>query len=261
VVRLNKFIASSGFAARRKADELIKDGRVSVNSCVVTELGTKIDPQKDAVRIDGELVKQKSDFTYILLNKPRGYITSASDEKNRPVVLELTRIKKRVFPVGRLDFNSEGLLLLTDDGELAHRLMHPSSLVYKTYMVKLSGAIDDKRLRLLREGVKISGRKTASAFVSVVPNSAKKEIKISIHEGRNRQIRKMLESVGLFVRRLRRTEYANLKDDSLKPGQWRYLTKTEVSELKSVLGRNPKIKMTMQNAKYFQPRISTIDTD
>lgn len=232
MVRLNKFISSSGYAARRKADELIREGRVTVNSRVVTELGTKVDPQKDAVRIDGELVKEKSDFTYILLNKPRGYITSASDEKNRPVVLDLVRLTKRVFPVGRLDFNSEGLLLLTDDGQLAHSLMHPSSLVYKTYIVKLSGAIDDKRLRLLRKGVKISGRKTASAFVSLVPNSAKKEIKISIHEGRNRQVRKMLESVGLFVRRLKRTEYANLQDDSLKPGEWRYLTEKEVEHLK-----------------------------
>jgi len=238
LIRLNKFISSSGYVARRKADELIREGRVAVNSLVVKELGTKIDPLEDTVTIDGDPVRAKTDFTYILLNKPRGFITSASDEKNRPVVLDLVRTRRRVFPVGRLDYNSEGLLLLTDDGELAQKLMHPSSLVYKTYVVKLHKAIDHKQLVRLRQGVKINGKKTSKAFVSLVPNTCRKEIRISIHEGRNRQIRRMLQSVGLFVRRLRRTNYANLSDNSLKPGKWRFLTQKELKSLRKIIANH-----------------------
>jgi 23S rRNA pseudouridine2605 synthase len=239
LVRLNKFIASSGFTARRKADELIETGRVAVNSKVVTSLGTKIDPENDIVRIDGELIKslseKKEKFIYVLLNKPAGYVTTTSDEKNRPTVLDLVGINRRIYPVGRLDYDTEGALLLTNDGELANKLMHPKYGVYKTYLVKVNKPIDDKSLVRLREGVNIEGRKTGNAKVSIVPNSGGKQLRISIHEGRNRQIRKMLEAVGCYVRKLKRVEYANLDIKGLKEGGWRYLSREEAKKLKDTV--------------------------
>jgi 23S rRNA pseudouridine2605 synthase len=150
--------------------------------------------------------------------------------------MHLVRIKKRVFPVGRLDYDSEGLLLLTNDGDLAYKLMHPKFLVHKTYLVKLNKPLDDKNLHHLAQGVNIEDRKTARASVSIVPDSGRKLVRISIHEGRNRQVKKMFESVGLYVRKLRRIEYANLKDNSLKPGRWRYLTRQEIERLKKIDG-------------------------
>lgn len=244
LIRLNKFIASSGFTARRKADELIKSGRVAVNSKVVTGLGTKIKPETDIVRVDGELIKppseKKQKYIYILLNKPAGYVTTTSDEKNRPTVLDLVKIRQRIYPVGRLDYDTEGLLLLTNDGELANRLMHPKYGVYKTYVVKINKPIDEKSLAKLREGVKIEGgrerrsRMTSEARINVVPKSDGKQLRISIHEGRNRQVRKMLEAVGCYVRRLRRIEYANLTIKGMRDGEWRYLSGEEVKKLKEI---------------------------
>lgn len=231
-VRLNKFIADSGYCSRRNADELIKDGRVSVNGKTVIELGTKVNTEKDKLKIDGELVKvTQPRKVYILLNKPRGYITSTSDEKNRPTVLDLIKIKERVYPVGRLDYDSEGLLLLTNDGELANKLMHPKFGVEKTYEVKLNKPIDTKGIERLSKGVFIDGKRTSLAKVKIVRNTENKVIQIIIHEGRNRQVRKMLEAVGLFVRRLKRTEYAGLKEKDLEPGRWRYLSSAEMAKL------------------------------
>jgi pseudouridine synthase len=235
-LRLNKFISISGYAARRKSDELIKEGRVTVNSRVVTELGTKIDPDKDTVTVDGELIKpvtiDKNRFVYILLNKPAGYVTTTSDEKNRPTVMDLIGINKRIYPVGRLDFNSEGLLLLTNDGELANKLMHPKHEVKKTYLVKVNKPVSEKGLKRLSEGVSIEGRKTSHAVVRVVPKSAGRELNIIIHEGRKRQVRKMLEAVGCFVRKLKRIEYAGLNIKGMRPGEWRYLSEGEIKFLK-----------------------------
>ncbi|MGH2575127.1 MAG: pseudouridine synthase, partial [Ignavibacteria bacterium] len=214
---------------------LISSGRVSVNNNTITELGTKIDPDKDIIKVDGEAVKNTRStkrFVYILLNKPRGYITTTSDERNRPTVLDLIGINQRIYPVGRLDFDSEGLLLLTNDGDLAYKLMHPKFNVFKTYVAKLNRPIDEKSLNKLTKGILLDGKSTSRAKISVIPGTGSKEIKISIHEGRNRQVRKMLEHVGLFVRRLRRVEYAGLNDKGLKPGQWRYLTQNEMRELK-----------------------------
>jgi 23S rRNA pseudouridine2605 synthase len=255
-VRLNKFIASSGYTARRKADEFIETGRVTVNSKLVVSLGTKIDPETDVVKVDGELIKppskRKEKFIYVLLNKPAGYITTTSDEKNRPTVLDLVGINRRIYPVGRLDYDTEGLLLLTNDGELANKLMHPKYGVYKTYLVKTNKPIDEKSLVRLREGVKIkadrghssspaaSSRRqansllTSEAKVSIVPNTDGKQLRISIHEGRNRQVRKMLEAVGSYVRKLKRIEYANLNITGLKTGEWRYLSGEEVKKLKEL---------------------------
>ena len=234
LIRLNKYIANSGFAARRKVDELLTTGRVTVNKKVVTELGTKIDPDNDEVKIDGEPVKSQSRFIYILINKPKGYITSTSDEHGRPVVMDLMKIKERVYPVGRLDYDTEGLLLLTNDGDLAAKLMHPKYKVQKTYQVKLNNAIDDAKVNKLRSGVKVEGRLTGEARVKIVPETGSHEIYVTIHEGRNRQIRKMMEAVGLFVRKLKRIEYAGIRIDKLKPAAWRHLLPDEVKMLKKL---------------------------
>jgi pseudouridine synthase len=244
LVRLNKFISSSGFTARRKADELIEAGRVTVNAEVVVSLGTKINPDEDTVRIDGELIKppseKKGKFIYILLNKPAGYVTTTSDEKNRPTVLDLVRIKQRVYPVGRLDYDTEGLLLLTNDGELANKLMHPKYGVYKTYIVKINRPVDEKSLKRLREGVWIKGGspstplRTNKAKVNVVPKTEGKQLRISINEGRNRQVRKMLEAVGCYVRKLKRIQYANLNLKGVEEGEWRYLNIEEIKKLKKI---------------------------
>ena len=247
LVRLNKFIAASGFTARRKADELIEAGRVTVNSEVVVSLGTKINPDEDTVRVDGEVIKppseKKGKFIYILLNKPAGYVTTTSDEKNRPTVLDLVKVHQRIYPVGRLDYDTEGLLLLTNDGELANKLMHPKYGVYKTYVVKINKPIDEKSLKRLREGVRIDKSRGASALVrtseakvSVVPKTDGRQLKISIHEGRNRQVRKMLEAVGCYVRKLKRIEYANLNLKGLREGGWRYLSGEEIKKLKKTDG-------------------------
>ena len=232
--RINKFISGSGITSRRKSDELIQQGRVSVNSKPVNELGVKIDPQKDIVKVDGEVIRNKTKFIYILLNKPAGYITSVSDDKNRRTVMDLVGLNQRIYPVGRLDYETEGLLLLTNDGELANRLMHPKFGIKKTYLVKLNKPIEERTMHLLERGVFVDGRKTAPAKVIIVPNTGKMQIKITIHEGRNRQVRKMMESVGLFVRKLKRTEYANLNDTGLKMGGWRYLNPNEISQIKRI---------------------------
>lgn len=237
LVRLNKFIANSGYSARRKVDELIETGRVTVNMVPVTSLGIKIDPENDTVKIDGELVKVKSKFLYILLNKPKEYITTTADERNRPIVTELINLKERLYPVGRLDYQTEGLLLMTNDGDLANRLMHPKYGVNKTYHVKLSKAIDEVRVNKLKAGIKIDGRRTSEADVTVIPDTHEHELLITIHEGRNRQIRKMVEAMGLFVRKLKRIEYAGLKIEDLKSGSWRYLNATEVADLKKQVSK------------------------
>jgi len=249
LVRLNKFIAGSGFTARRKADELIAEGRVTVNSEVVISLGTKINPDEDTVRVDGELIKppseKKGKLIYILLNKPAGYVTTTSDEKNRPTVLDLVNSPKakhqRIYPIGRLDYDTEGLLLLTNDGELANKLMHPKYGVYKSYIVKINKPIDEKSLKRLREGVRIDKGKgpsasvrTSEAKVSVVPKTEGRQLRISIHEGRNRQVRKMLEAIGCYVRKLKRIEYANLNLKGLREGEWRYLNGEEIKKLKKI---------------------------
>ncbi len=231
LVRLNKFIANSGFAARRKVELLIEQGRVSVNDQQVKKQGTKVDPEKDVVKIDGEIIKNKLDFVYILLNKPTGYVTTTSDEFNRPKVTDLINIKERIYPVGRLDFDTEGFLILTNDGDLSNRLMHPKYRVYKTYIARLDKPINDKAIFKLRTGVILDGKPTGKASVKSIDNE-RMELFISIHEGRNRQVRRMIESIGFFVRSLTRIEYAGIKDPGLKTGKWRYLDAKEVARLK-----------------------------
>jgi 23S rRNA pseudouridine2605 synthase len=237
--RLQKILSVAGIASRRAAEELIRQGRVSVNGETVTELGTKADAEGDDIRVDGRRVKPAGRRIYILMNKPRGYITSRSDPQHRPTVIDLLKergVREYVYPVGRLDFDSEGLLLLTSDGDLAAHLTHPSHEVEREYHVQVRGVPDRHSLERLGRGVVIDGRRTAPARVRLhkVFESAGGEqavLSIVIHEGRNRQVRKMLDAIAHPVVRLKRIRIGPISDDRLKPGDFRELTPREVASL------------------------------
>jgi 23S rRNA pseudouridine2605 synthase len=236
--RLQKIIAAAGIASRRKAEELITSGRVVVNGQVVTELGSKADPDQDHIRVDGKLLQGPERFVYVALNKPKGYVTTVSDEKKRPTVMDLVeKVKGRVYPVGRLDWASEGLILMTNDGALANGLMKASSNVPKVYVVKVAGQPDETKLDKLRRGVSIAekgGRRvrTAPAKIRLIREGDNPWLEVTIIEGRNRQVRKMFEEVGHHVEKIRRVQYGPLALD-IPPGDWRNLTLLEVAKLKS----------------------------
>lgn len=236
--RLQKIIAAAGVASRRKAEELITSGRVQVNGTVVTELGSKADPEVDHVRVNGKLLRGEERHTYLLLNKPKGYVTTVSDPEKRPTVMDLMRgVKGRVYPVGRLDYASEGLLLLTNDGDLAHRLMKAASHVSKTYLVKVAGVPKEEAIAKLRGGVSIAtddGKRvrTGPAAVRIVKEAANPWYEITLIEGRNRQIRRMFEAVGHHVEKIKRVKYGPLTLD-VPPGEFRSLTLKEIERLKS----------------------------
>ena len=236
--RLQKIIAAAGIASRRKAEELITSGRVQVNGTVVTELGSKADPEVDHVRVNGKLLHGEQRHTYLLLNKPKGYVTTVSDPEKRPTVMDLIHgVKGRVYPVGRLDYASEGLLLMTNDGDLAHRLMKAASHVPKTYLVKVSGTPKAEAIAKLRAGVSIAtddGKRvrTGPAAVRVIKEAANPWYEITLIEGRNRQIRRMFEAVGHHVEKIKRVKYGPLTLD-VPPGEFRPLTLREIERLKS----------------------------
>lgn len=220
-------LARLGFGSRRVCEELIADGRVTVNGEFAV-LGRRVDVENDVVEVDGVVVGVKPDLVHYLLNKPRGVVTTASDPQGRPTVVSLVPAAPRVFPVGRLDADTEGLLLLTNDGELAHRLTHPSFGVEKEYLADVEGAPTPGVVRRLRNGIELEDGLTAPAKVALVPPSG---LRIAIHEGRNRQVRRMCDAVGHPVRRLVRTRIGPLADRRLKPGEWRLLTLDEVRAL------------------------------
>ena len=232
-------IADSGVCSRRAAEQLISQGRVKLNGHPV-KLGDKCG-FKDLITIDGERIfmPRKREFVYIMLNKPRGYVTTVSDELDRRCVMDLLEdVEARVYPVGRLDRNSEGLLLFTNDGDFANSIMHPSRHVSKTYRVTVRPDISDEQLVKLSEGVEIDGRKTLPATVVVKEKEAGRVVLlITIKEGRNRQIRKMCEAVGLEVARLRRISIGPLKLGMLRPGKWRELTAEELRALRTAIGK------------------------
>ncbi|HZQ22773.1 MAG TPA: pseudouridine synthase [Terriglobales bacterium] len=243
--RLQKIIAAAGISSRRKAEELITSGRVQVNGRTITELGTKADPDHDHIRVDGKLLRGPQRFTYLLLNKPKGYVTTAKDPEGRPTVMDLVEgVKGRVYPVGRLDYASEGLLLLTNDGDLAHRLMKAGSHMPKTYVVKVSGAPSEESIARLRAGVTIrtdQGKrvKTLPAKIRIVRESDNPWYEITLTEGRNRQIRRMFEEIGHHVEKIRRVRYGPLSLD-VEPGKVRSLSLEEVARLKSEAQRHAK---------------------
>lgn len=234
-IRLQKFLSESGVASRRKAEELIAMGKVKVNGHVVA-LGTKVDPKRDKVTVRGKTVVATREKMYIMLHKPRGFVTTMSDENDRKCVSDLVKdVPVRVFPVGRLDMNSEGLLLMTNDGEFANKLTHPSSHVNKTYRVTVKGEVDDEKLVRLTEGILLDGVKTLPCDCFVAERKPDRTVLIFIlQEGRNRQIRRMCEEVGLEVLRLKRTEIAGVKLGMLKRGAWRPLNEKEMRHLTNI---------------------------
>lgn len=240
--RLNKVLARAGVASRRGADLLIEQGRVTVNGAVVRELGVRIDPGRDAVKVDGRRIPKIPEWhTYLMLNKPRGYVTTLSDPEGRPTVGEFLRgVRGRVYPVGRLDFHSEGLLVLTDDGELARDLMHPRSHVPKTYAVKVRGAPGPEALARLRDGFPLEGKRTLPARVSLTKRGTNAWIEITIVEGRKHQVRRMLQAVGHPVLKLKRVAYGGLGLGDLRPGRLRPLGAEEVAHLKRAVGSGPR---------------------
>ncbi len=231
--RLQKIISAAGITSRRASEELILAGRVAVNGVVVTELGSKADPVKDVVTLDGQPIKPAEKLYYVLLHKPAGYVTSLKDPQGRQLVTELVKdIGERLFPVGRLDYNSEGLLLLTNDGAWANRLMHPRHQVDKEYHVRVRGKIDPQQIKKLAEGVELEDGLTGTASVRLLKNDQSNDwLSVTIREGRNRQVRRMCAAVGLFVVRLRRIRYGNLTLGGLQPGEYRLLSKQEAEAL------------------------------
>ena len=226
-VRLQKVLAQAGIGSRRVCEDLIERGRVRVNGEVAV-LGRRVDPEVDVVEVDGAQIGVRPGLVHYLLNKPTGVITTASDTHGRPTVIDLVPAEPRVFAVGRLDADTEGLLLLTNDGDLAHRLTHPSFGVDKEYLAEVANPLPRGALRQLREGVELEDGRTAPAKVSLLDERV---LRITIHEGRNRQVRRMCEAVGAPVVRLVRTRIGPLSDHSLSPGRWRALTQDEVRAL------------------------------
>lgn len=236
--RLQKFLAQAGVASRRQAEQLMLEGRVTVNGAVVSELGAKVDPDKDAVKVDGRRVLGERP-AYLLMHKPKGTLCTLDDPEGRPLVTDLVKgVKARLFPVGRLDFDTTGALLLTNDGELANLLMHPRHRFAKTYLAKVKGVPSEERLEKLRRGVNIEGVRTAPAEARLVAVKEKNSlVELVLREGRNRQVKRMFLEVGHPVLRLQRTAYAFLDLQGLEPGQWRHLTADEVKRLRAAAAR------------------------
>jgi len=231
--RLQKYMASCGVASRRKCEEIIAEGRVKVNGVTVREAGLKIQPGKDRVTVDGKEIIPANKPVYIMLNKPVGYVSTVRDQFMRPTVLDLVKgVKGRIYPVGRLDYDSEGLILLTNDGNFAYGLTHPRHKVDKTYMVVVQGRPDRIEIDRIRSGVEIDGRMTSPADIRVESIQGNKTtFRVVIHEGRNRQVRRMFEAIGYTVVSLKRTGIGKLQLGTLAPGKWRLLEDREVKDL------------------------------
>ena len=229
--RLQKIIARAGICSRREAEKLILGGRITVDGKIITELGAKANPNQK-ICVDGKPIAVRTEKIYILLNKPRGYVSTAHDERGRKTILDLIDVSERVYPVGRLDLNSEGLILLTNDGDLTNSLIHPRFEVEKTYRAKISGVVTEEKLDKLRAGIELDDGLTAPAEIYRLKKDL---IEITIHEGRNRQVRRMFAAIGCDVKRLKRIKFAGLTTEGLKVGQFRELTAEEISRLKGDL--------------------------
>jgi len=232
-IRLQKYLAEAGIASRRKCEEYIVQGRVKVNN-KIAELGTKVNPEKDLVLFDEKKIESKEELVYILLNKPIGYVTTAKDQFSRDSVLDLVKVKQRIVPVGRLDMYTSGALLLSNDGDFVYKITHPKHEIDKTYTVTLKGIVKKEEVEQLEKGVKIEDYTTRPAKVKILKTDTEKNIsrlEITIHEGKNRQVRKMCEAIGKKVQALHRTKIGNINVKDLKLGTWRYLTKDEIEYL------------------------------
>ena len=232
-MRLQKYLASCGVASRRTSETMITEGRVSVNGLTVTELGTQVDELTDVVQVDGMIVTPEKEKHYLIYNKPVGEVTTAFDPEGRPTVMDrFADYPVRLFPVGRLDYDSEGLLLLTNDGDLMNRLLHPSFEIPKSYLTKVSNSVSDEEMKTLRKGVMIEGRMTSPASVRLIRHDTfSTDLLITIHEGRNRQVRKMIDAIGHQVVRLKRVRFGPLQLGDLPSGMWRKLTDDEIAKL------------------------------
>ena len=236
-MRLNKFLAHSGVCSRRNADLLIVSGRVTVNGIPVQKLGIVVDEQRDKVTVDGKQVSLQPNLIYILLNKPKGYLSTVKDSFHRLTVLDLVGKDKKVFPVGRLDQDTEGVILLTNDGELAYRLTHPKFQIEKTYLVTVKGEMDQKVLEKFKQGVKIEEDVVASGEGEIIQAEKERSVlELTLKEGRKREIKSMCEMVGFPVSNLIRLKFAHLSARGLQTGQWRYLTDREILQLKKMVG-------------------------
>jgi 23S rRNA pseudouridine2605 synthase len=235
-VRLQKYIALSGIASRRSAEDLIRTGRVKVNGAVVSEMGVVINPNIDTITVDNKSIQIENNKVYIMLNKPEGYVTTVSDEFNRPTVIDLVQdIQERIYPVGRLDYDTSGLLLMTNDGDLTYQLTHPKHEIPKTYIATVRGHLNEKEKTRFKSGIDIGGYVTAPADIEALkedPSSS--TVQVIIHEGKNRQIRKMFDALTHPVLSLKRISIGSLNIDQLPSGKWRHLTAEEASYLKSL---------------------------
>jgi 23S rRNA pseudouridine2605 synthase len=237
LIRLQKVIAGAGVSSRRTAETMIAEGRVTVNGQVMRKPGTRVDPERDHVKVDGRHLKVKEPYAYLVLNKPRGYVCSLSDPEGRPTISDLLPgVRLRIFPVGRLDFDSEGMLLLTNHGELAQALLHPRYHVSKVYLIKVKGVLTDEEIRRLERGVQLEDGMTSPAAVRKIRKATENSwLEITIHEGRKRQIKRMLETVGHQVLKLKRVKFGPLTLGDLPPGHYRYLTDREANSLRELL--------------------------
>ncbi len=243
VIRLQKYIADCGITSRRKAEELIKQGKVKVNGKVITELGTKINPKKDIILYNNKEIKNKEKYVYILLNKPIGYVTTVKDQFNRNSVLDLVKVKERIVPVGRLDMYTSGALILTNDGDFVYKVTHPKHEIDKTYTVTIKGIVTNEEVEKLRKGVKIEEKQDLGNLETYITKPAKVKIlkidkeknqsrlEIIIHEGKNRQVRKMCEAINHKVLALHRSEIAGIGVKDIELGKWRYLKDNEIKQL------------------------------
>lgn len=234
--RLQKYIARCGVASRRKAEELIAEGKVKINGAIVKEV-VLVDTDKDVIEVNGKIIKPEENKVYIMLNKPTEVITSARDQFNRRTVLDIVKVNERLFPVGRLDYDTSGLLILTNDGEVTYRMTHPSHEIDKVYIAEVLGIPTGEEMELFRRGLKIEDYITSPAEIKIINVSKdrkKATLEIAIHEGRNRQVRKMCEKINHPVLKLKRVKIGQLSLGDLKEGEWRYLSKAEIEYLKSI---------------------------
>jgi len=250
VERLQKILSQAGVASRRASEQLMLDGRVTVNGTTVRELGTKADTGRDDIRVDGRRIKVPERHRYILLNKPAGYVTTRSDPHQRPTVIDLIAdVRDYVYPVGRLDFDTEGLLILTNDGELAARLTHPRHAVARVYEARVLGVPDTHDITRLAKGIRIEGRRTQPALVKVLKaGSDDATLEITVREGRNRQVRNMCDAIGHPVSSLRRVAIGPLRDPKLRPGRWRDLNDAEVVRLQATI-KKPTSNLELRTEK------------